>query len=197
VPLRLVYNRSPDMLLPLSPDHDEHALLQRIVQGDAQAFERFYTLYYPRLFRFILRVTRQADLIEELIQETLLLVWEQPQRFNGQSKISTWVLGIAYRKSLKAMAKSARQHHDVDWLELSETTGDPLENLAIRIETSDWLHRALASLSAEQRAVIELTFYHGLSYLEIAKILDCPENTVKTRMYHARKKLQALADSEG
>ena len=73
---------------------DEYALLQRIVEGDELAFEAFYKHYYPRLFRFILRTTRQPEAIEELIQETLLVVWEKPEHFNFSSKISTWVFGI-------------------------------------------------------------------------------------------------------
>ena len=172
---------------------DEYALLAAIIAGDAQAFEVFYKLYYPRLFRFILRTTHQPELVEELIQETLLLIWQQPQRFNYDSKISTWVFGIAYRKALKAMTKTAKRTDDLDMEALTETLGDPLADLAQNLENQDWLAVALQQLSADQRAVIELTFYHGLSYQEIAQILDCPENTVKTRMFHARKKLQAFA----
>lgn len=175
---------------------DEYDLLARIVDGDARAFEAFYKHYYPRLFRFILRTTRQPDAVEELIQETLLLIWEQPERFNNESKISTWVFGIAYRKSLKSMSKAGRRSNDLDVDELGEFIGDPLANLAENTETQDWLGRALEQLSAEQCAVIELAFYHGLAYQDIATILDCPENTVKTRMFHARKKLQAFAEAQ-
>lgn len=171
---------------------DEYALLQGITNGDVAAFEAFYKLYYPRLHRFILRITRQTDHVEELIQDTLMLIWEQPNRFNQTSKISTWVFGIAYHKSLKAMSKTARHSSEMDIDEFRETLGDPLANLAETAETRDLLIQALEVLSPEQRAVIELTFHDGLPYQEIAKILDCPENTVKTRMFHARKKLQAF-----
>jgi RNA polymerase sigma-70 factor (ECF subfamily) len=183
--------------LPM-PDHsngaeDEYGLLARISQGDTSAFEAFYKAYYPRLFRFILRMTQQTDVVEELIQETLLVVWEKPESFNHTSKISTWVLGIAYNKTLKLLSKAAKRNQDLDmddWLELID---DPTANLAQNNENQDWLNCALATLSPEHRAVIELTFYHDLSYQEIARILDCPENTVKTRMFHARKKLQVFA----
>ena len=191
--LRLVRNSTPPMPNKTENLVDEYALLQRIVEGDVLAFEAFYKLYYPRLFRFILRTTRESEYIEELIQETLLLVWEQPERFNFDSKISTWVFGIAYNKSLKAMSKAGKRSNDTDIDEFSEILGDPMANMAENIENQDWLNQALDSLPADQRAVIELTFYHGLPYQEIATILDCPENTVKTRMFHARKKLQAFA----
>jgi RNA polymerase sigma-70 factor (ECF subfamily) len=194
--LRLVHNQTLQVPDNLTAGIDEYDLFQRIIEGDALAFEAFYKHYYPRLFRFILRTTRQPETIEELIQETLLVVWEKPERFNYESKISTWVFGIAYHKAIKSMSKTARRSADVDVDELNETIGDPLANLAENTETQDWLNCALDILSADQRAVIELTFYHGLAYQDIAKVLDCPENTVKTRMFHARKKLQAFVEAQ-
>jgi RNA polymerase sigma-70 factor (ECF subfamily) len=175
---------------------DESTLLQRINLGDTAAFETFYKIYYPRLFRFILRMTGQPDSVEELIQETLFLIWEKPDGFNHESKVSTWVFGIAYHKTLKAMAKTAQRGNDVDIDELSEIIGAPGGNPAENRENQDWLNLALASLPPDQRAVIELTFYQGLSYQDVAKILNCPENTVKTRMFHARRKLQVFADTQ-
>jgi RNA polymerase sigma-70 factor (ECF subfamily) len=172
---------------------NELSLLERITTGDASAFEAFYKLYYPRLFRFVLRTTRLPEYVEEVIQETLLLIWQQPEQFNHSCKISTWVFGIAYNKSLNVVSKHNKRGGDIDIDELAEVLGDPLANLAQTAETEDWLNRALDTLPAEQRAVIELTFYDGLPYQEIAKVLDCPENTVKTRMFHARKKLHAFA----
>ncbi len=194
--LRLVRNPTPPMPNKTTIEVNEYALLQRIVEGDTLAFETFYKLYYPRLFRFILRTTRQPDHIEELIQETLLLVWEKPERFNHNCKISTWVFGIAYYKALKSMSRAARSSKNLDVDEFCEIIADPLANLAETTEAQDMLSCALDILPADQRAVIELTFYHGLPYQEIAKILDCPANTVKTRMFHARKKLQAFAEAK-
>ncbi|MFZ2450667.1 MAG: RNA polymerase sigma factor [Methylovulum miyakonense] len=175
---------------------DEYALLQRIIEGDMLAFEAFYKLYYPKLFGFIQRMTRQPETVEELIQETLLVVWEKPRHYNHKSKLSTWVFGIAYNKALKSLAKHARTN-DANLDDVLETLRDPSPNPAQHLENADWLGRALAALPPDQRAVIELTFYHGLPYQDIAVILDCPENTVKTRMFHARKRLQAFAETQG
>ena len=195
--LRLVHtkNRPP---MPGKPDTavDEYALLQLIVEGDTSAFEAFYKVYYSKLFRFILRMTHQPEAVEELIQETLLVVWEKPEHFNHASKISTWVFGIAYNKALKSMSRNARRRSDVNIDDLIETIGDPAANPAQGRESEDWLSCALAILPPDQRAVIELTFYHGLPYQDIAKILNCPENTVKTRIFHARKKLQVFAETQ-
>lgn len=191
--LQIVQASSPPKKGTITMEVNEHALLERITSGDAIAFETFYKLYYPRLFRFVLRTTRLPEYVEEVIQETLLLIWQHPDQFNHSCKISTWVFGIAYNKSLNVVSKHNKRGGDVDIDELVEVLGDPLSNLAEIAETTDWLNCALDSLPAEQRAVIELTFYDGLPYQEIAKVLDCPENTVKTRMFHARKKLHAFA----
>ena len=195
--LRLVHtqNRSPMSDKPNS-SMDEYTLLQRIAEGDASAFEAFYKVYYSKLFRFILRMTNQPEAVEELIQETLLVVWEKPEGFNHTSKISTWVFGIAYNKALKSMSRNARCRSDVNIDDHIETIGDHGANPAQGLESEDWLSCALAILPPDHRAVIKLTFYHGLPYQDIAIILNCPENTVKTRMFHARKKLQVFAETQ-
>jgi RNA polymerase sigma factor (sigma-70 family) len=176
---------------------DENVLLERIVQRDMAAYEIFFKAYYQRLYRFILRMTHSQDSVEELIQETMMVVWNKPEGFNHSCKISTWVFGIAYNKALKSMATEMRRANDLDVDEMVEILGDPGSNQAKTHENEDWLKCALASLPPDQRAVVELTLYHDLPYQEIAKILDCPENTVKTRMFHARKKLQIFAETHG
>ena len=195
--LRLVHtqNRPPMSDMPTTA-MDEYALLQLIIEGDTSAFEVFYKIYYSKLFRFILRMTHQSESVEELIQETLLVVWEKPEGFNHTSKLSTWIFGIAYNKALKSMSRKTHRSDDVNVDDLSETIGDPVANPAQNLESEDWLSCALAILPPDQRAVIELTFYHGLPYQDIAKILNCPENTVKTRMFHARKRLQVFAEAQ-
>jgi len=120
---------------------DEYALLQRIAEGDTLAFEAFYKVYYSRLFRFILRMTHQPESIEELIQETLLVVWKKPEGFNHSSKIFTWVFGIANNTALKSMSRMPAVAVD-----LIETMGDPALNPAQNLESEDWLNCALAIL---------------------------------------------------
>jgi RNA polymerase sigma-70 factor (ECF subfamily) len=175
---------------------DEYALLERIIEGDAAAFEVFYKTYHTKLFHFILRMMNQPDSVEELIQETLLVVWQKPESFNHTSKISTWVFGIAYNKTLKFLSKNSKHSKNIDIEEVIESIGDETANPAGNIENIDWLNYALASLQPDQRAVIELTLYQGLAYQEIAIIMNCPENTVKTRMFHARKKLADVAKNQ-
>jgi len=173
----------------LCDDQDQH-WIARIREGNAAAFEALYLELHPRLYGFIYRMTRDHGLAEDLVNETLLLVWEKPEGFNGQSKLSTWIFGIAYRKALKAIAKGARASAAVPLDDLSEVLTDRKVSATREVELENLLSVALDSLSDEQRAVIELTFTEGLAYRDIAVILGCPENTVKTRMFHARRKLE-------
>lgn len=172
---------------------NERRLLDCVAAGDRAAFEELYTLYYPRLFRFLLRYTGSLGCVEELVNDVMLVVWDRAADFRGRSKVSTWVLGIAYRKGLKSLDRERRapHHEDVEDVELSSPLDGPDRDLARR-RLRDRVIAALARLPAEQRAVVELTYYHGFSYPEIAEILGCPHNTVKTRMFHARRKLHDL-----
>jgi len=121
----------------------------------------------------------------------MLVVWRRAQTFNLRSKVSTWIIGIAWRRGLKALGRRDESTgHDPDETAMPFASGP--EGQLLRQESFAELSRALRSLSAPQRAVVELSFYNGYSYREIATIVDCPVDTVKTRMFHARRKLKAL-----
>jgi len=176
------------------------ALLERVAAGDRVAFEQLYQRYYPRLFAFVRRLSRNGSLIEEVVNDTLLAVWRQAGSFDGRSRVSSWIFGIAYRRTMRSLERQGRR---VEVAELSAAgeTADGGPDPERRLESSRArreLESALGELSEEQRAVVELTFVAGLSYAEIAAALDCPVNTVKTRMFHARRRLRArLADYSG
>jgi RNA polymerase sigma factor (sigma-70 family) len=178
----------------LSERRDEGLLLDRIGRGDREAFEELYRLYAPRLFGFLVRTTRRPDLVEELVDEVLLAVWRQASEFEGRSRPSTWIFGMAYRQAMQALrAQGRRKATEPLSADLLDTTEGP-ESRTLRRERSRLLSGALGELSAEQRAVVELTYGHGLSYPEIAETLDCPVGTVKTRMYYARRRLRGALD---
>jgi RNA polymerase sigma-70 factor (ECF subfamily) len=167
-------------------------LIRRVARKDRPAFEELYHLYYRRLFSFLLRFTRRIDLIEEILNDAMLAVWQKSAGFREQSRVSTWIFGIAYRKALKSLQRQKRLSQEVS-LEaagLSEQ-GRPDPALEGRV-LQDTLQGALDKLSPEHRAVVELTYYHGYSYREIAEIVGCPVNTVKTRMFHARRHLRKM-----
>lgn len=174
-----------------APPVDEVALVGRISGGDGHAFDALYRCYHPRLWRFLERVTRRPQIVEEILNDTMLVVWRKADTYNLHSKVSTWIFAIAFRKALKALKR-------ID---------DPLEGSLVEVETPAhcgpegelmqqelraYLSHAMRALSIEQRAVVELTYYHDCAYREIAEIMECPVDTVKTRMFHARRKLKAL-----
>ena len=168
-------------------------LIVRLCKQDEQALELLYRHYYSRLFRFVARVTRREELIDEIINDVMYVVWEKADSYNQQCKPSTWIFGIAYNKA----RQSLRNANNNDEESLDEMDGDNLffedTDCGLKqMEMTNWLDSALDTLSPDQRAVIELTYFQGLHYSEIAVLMDCPENTVKTRMHHARKKLAVI-----
>jgi RNA polymerase sigma-70 factor (ECF subfamily) len=165
-----------------------------VAGGDQDAFEALYRGFYPRLRRFLERMMRRPQLVEEVLNDTMLVVWRKAHTYNLRSKVSTWIFAIAYRKALKALTR-VDDPVDLDFEDdASEADSGPEAEL-MEQELRVFLSHALTSLSADQRAVIELTYYHGCTYREIAEIMKCPLGTVKTRMLHARRKLRALLAS--
>jgi len=167
----------------------EVELIARIGAGDRKAFEELYNLYHRRMARFLTRLTRRYDLAEEVINDTFWVVWRKARSFRGDSQPSTWILGIAYRKARNAFRASARlaeKNLDSELLPLTSEGPQSAEELR------DWLTQALAQLPVEQRMAVELCYELGHSCEEIAAIMGCPVNTVKTRLFHARAKLQKL-----
>lgn len=174
---------------------DERDLIQRVAHGDRQAFEQIYDRYQPRLARFVSRLTRRSDLVEEVVNDSMVVVWRTADRFRGASQLSTWVMGIAYRVALKRLRRRPQWAEEALSEDYPATDRESAERRVARRQSRERIQAALEKLSAEQRAVVELTFFDGCSYQEIARILDCPENTVKTRMFHARRRLKRLLRS--
>lgn len=172
---------------------DETELLERIADGDREAFERLYKVYYPRLFGYLFRILRRVGAVEEVLNDVMLAVWKQAGQFRGDSRVSTWIFGIAYRQAMRSTRRSRSQPILVQPEDpLAAVESDDAEQHAIERDLRLSLAKALERLSLEHRAVVELTYYYGYSYAEIGSIVGCPENTVKTRMFHARRKLRRL-----
>jgi len=131
-------------------------------------------------------------MVEEVLNDTMFVVWEKAGRFEGRSKVSTWIIGIAYLKGIKALdrLKKIPEQHNENMLDSDEIEENI--NLINKLGEEEWLARALDQISADQRSVVELTYYSGYSYQEIADLMECPVNTVKTRMFHARRRLAKL-----
>jgi RNA polymerase sigma-70 factor (ECF subfamily) len=179
---------------PGEADEAERALLTRISNGDRDAFRDLYLRYHRRLARFLARLTRGREDAEEVINDTLWIVWQRAGDFRGASRVSTWIMGIAYRRALKLIRRAAT-HARVMTLEQSDaehSTEDSHEAMSNR----QLVEQALNHLPLEQRLVLEFTYYLDRSCEEIAEIMECPVNTVKTRMFHARRKLRTFLSED-
>ena len=164
-------------------------LLGAVAREDRSAFEALYKRYHRPIAGYLRRFIQRPELVEEVVDDVMLAVWDGAGRFEGRSQISTWIFGIAYRKAMKAVNREQRQPEpsEEDGVKTAMSTGG-MRNRELRLS----LDKALAHLSPEHRKVLELTYYQDCSVQEIAKIVHCPVNTVKTRMFHARKRLREI-----
>ena len=166
------------------------ACLARLALGDRAEFESLYRRYYDRLFRFVLRVTGRMNLVEDVINDTMIVIWRKAGEYRAAAQASTWIFGIAYRKALKALSKESRTSDVADVP--AESAEAPPPDALDREGLHAAIRQAVMRLPPEHRAVVDLTFFFNRSYEEAAQILDCPVGTVKSRMFHARAKLRPL-----
>jgi RNA polymerase sigma-70 factor, ECF subfamily len=189
VPLKSVPNPS---LRPAAPTDDlsERALLARIATDrDQAAFRTLYGNYYQRLSRLLARMSVRREDIEEVVNDTFWVVWTKAGDFRGASQLSTWIIGIAYRRALNALRRAKLRpvaDHEFDEDSISVESTDDSET------TREWIALGLERLPVEQRMALELTYTLGHSCEEVAAILDCPVNTVKTRLFRARETLKQV-----
>lgn len=169
----------------------ETELVARVRQRDVRALEELYQRIYPRLSRFLANILRRPSLVDEVLNDTMMVVWERLDRFNGESRLSTWIFAIAYRKAMRALKRSDDPVEDRTDTRDEREVGDPEGQVGVA-QASRALRAAVDQLSPDHRAVVELTYFHELGYREIAEIMACPVDTVKTRMFHARRNLKAL-----
>src|ERR1700733_15443978 len=175
-----------NLLAKNSPKERDNALLVAVAAGDRRALEELYLSYHRRLARFLSRFTARYENVEEIINDTFMVVWQSAKDFRSASQVSTWIIGIAYRTALKSFRRQ-KNHTGARSLEdYPEQTVDP----TFEAEVRDWLQHGLSRLPIEQRLTLELAYNMGHSLEEIAAITDCPVGTVKARMFHAREKLR-------
>ena len=171
--------------------------LARIARGDRSAFEDLYRAYQPRIFGYLYRTLGSAENAEEVATDVMVEVWKQAGTFRGDSKVSTWIFGIARFKALTGLRRVRTDTVEVEAAGPLIDPGERPDEVLERDSMKSRIRRALAQLSEDHREVMELTFFQGFTYPEIAAVVDCPVNTVKTRMFHARKQLRELLGAGG
>ena len=175
-------------------DNDEVLrLLGRIGQADESAFRELYRAFSRRLYAYVLRQLGDPAQAEEIVADTLYEVWRQPAKFRGDSQFSTWLIGIARNKVLMAFRsrKPDSKHEDIaDVAESIASEDASAFEILAQQQRHEGVRSCMDKLSDEHRECVHLVFYEGMALAEVAQVQGCPENTVKTRLFHARQKLK-------
>jgi RNA polymerase sigma-70 factor (ECF subfamily) len=170
--------------------------VRRIAENDRLAMSKLVLLYDARLSRFLRRLTCRRELVDEIVNETMFIVWQQARGFRFESRVSSWIIGIAYRRAMRAFRAENYRRVTGGWPARAEDLQS--DDAQRQFETVEWVAKALLELPVEQRTALQLMYHAGYSCQEVGKIMGCPTSTVKTRMFHARRKLRhALPLSAG
>jgi RNA polymerase sigma-70 factor, ECF subfamily len=186
----------PHLRAPVQDSSDE-MLISLIADGDKRAMQVLYARHNVKVYRFILRLTGNQSLAEDLVSDVFLDVWRQAEGFESKSQVSTWLLAIARYKALSALRRRTDEHLDDQMAATIEDTADNPETVVGTKDRNTIVQKCLTQLSPAHREVIDLVYYHEKSVDEVAKITGVPAATVKTRMFYARNKMQELLKASG
>ena len=164
-------------------------LLRQVAAGDEAAFAELYDQYAPPVYNYLLRLVNEPHIAEEILQEVFLVMWQSAHRFREEARVKTWLLRIAHHQAVSWLRRTRTTLWPDEELEAAD---DHIEEHLARTGQTEQIRMALAQLTPNHRAVIELTFVQGLSYAEIADVMNCPIGTVKSRMSYALRRLNTL-----
>lgn len=172
-------------------------LVQRVAQGDKDAFASLYDLVAPRVHTVTTRVVRDPSMAEEVTQEVMVELWRTAARFDAdRGSVTAWAVTIAHRRSVDRV-RSTQASRDRDQRDVDRSPGSDhdvvAEEVAVTLER-DELTEALDTLTGTQREAIELAYWSGYTYREVAQVLDVPEGTVKTRIRDGMARLRSRMD---
>lgn len=181
-------------------DMTDFDLIKSCIPNNQQAFGALYHRYEKRVFRYVMTVVADATLAEEILVEVMLAVWKGLKTFQGQSKVSTWIFGIAHHKAVDGLRKVMSQQRGSlpieNIVEFPDSNDGPLEETN-KNRLAELTNRAMMNLSSDHREILHMAFYEEESYLEISGILGIPVNTVKTRVYYAKQQLKKILHQQG
>ena len=186
-------------LLKKANTEEETRLIERIVLKDQKALEKLYDLYSRIIYSIVLRIVKNQEDAEEILQNIFLQVWERADSFNGKKgTVYAWLITLARNKAIdKIRSKDFRNNtytFTFDYeIEIFENKYSGLEiDSMIAQERSEYVRKALLQIPKEQREIIEMAFFEGYTQIEISEKLNLPLGTVKTRSRQGMMKLQNL-----
>lgn len=169
-------------------------LLKGVAERDESAFTTLYARYNVAIYNYLVHMIYEKQVAEDLLQEVFFSVWKGAGRFRGQASVKTWIYRIAHHQTVSWLRRNFRREKG-DLPEIRAPELDP-ETIYETTSSHQRLRDAIAELSNEHREVLELAFFHGLSYAEIADIVQCPAGTVKSRMSYAKKRIISILDHQ-
>lgn len=180
-----------------SIDDRARALVDLVAAGNQSAYEELYRLLSRRVYAFVRRMIENAESADEIMVDTMYEVWRTASRYRGDSRVTTWILGIARNKVLMAMrSRPNARYEDID--ELADIIDSEVPDgyaLLAQKQTRELIQRCIQGLSEKHRECIHLTHFEDMSMPEIAAVLGIPEGTVKSRLSHARAQLAACVSA--
>lgn len=175
----------------------DEVLIALIAAHDKGAMGALFARHKVRVFRFLTRILGDAAKAEDLTSEVFIEIWRRAGSFEGRSKVSTWILAIAhYRAASERRRRTLDQLDEASVASIEDPLDDP-EAAAQKRRCGTILRDCLQQLSPAHREIIDLIYYHEQSIPEVARIVGVPENTVKTRAFHARKRIGQLLAARG
>jgi RNA polymerase sigma-70 factor, ECF subfamily len=188
---------SPARMQAVGQDTSDEALVAQIAQRDKLALQQLYSRHHVRIYRFALRFLNDEAAAEDIVSEVFIDVWRQAERFEGRSQVTTWLLAIARNKSLSLLRRRSSEDLDDEVAEFIEDPSDNPEVAMLKSQRASVLQDCLTQLSPAHREIVDLVYYHEKSVEEVAQIISVPANTVKTRMFYARKRIGELMAAKG
>jgi len=184
-------------------DDSDVSLVERAKRGETKAFEMLVIKYQRRIERLIARMVRDVDLVQDIAQESFIRAYRALPQFRGDSAFYTWLYRIAVNTAKKALvdlkrdplvteSSRASAHDDADETSRTErelTDGETPESLLASKEVAQAVNAAIEALSEDLRQAITLREIEGLSYEEIADVMNCPIGTVRSRIFRARESI--------
>jgi len=175
-------------------DTQARELLQQMTNGLQTSLEAFYRLFESRVYQYALTRLNDPHEAADTVNEVMMEVWKHASRFEGRSRVSTWLLGITHHKVYDRLRKRKHRNREEDIDDYSDRLSDDsntaMDNIIAAMQDSELIRNCLDNLSEAHREVVHLAFFEDLAYQEIARIVECPEGTVKTRVYHAKNALK-------
>jgi RNA polymerase sigma-70 factor (ECF subfamily) len=175
----------------------DETLVGLIGKGDKHAMQVLFGRHNVRVFRFLMRFVDGEATAQDLASEVFIEVWRNAGQFEARSQASTWLLSIARNKALSTLRRRSTVELDEDVIEFIEDPSDDPEVAMQKTERSEILRDCLKLLSPAHREIIDLVYYHARTIEDVAEIIGVPPNTVKTRMFYARKRIGELLAARG